>query len=157
MSLYTYKIYTYTPSTHIYKYLFIYLFIIIIHLFIHYSLLFIYSLFIIIYLFIIHYLLNKYTCTPNPSQAQKRQPPNWDRHSSGPGAEFGNPPSSGQTDLTHTCQTSKKKSLRREPALVYRHCPYLKSGFGSVSVTVCKLSGDMSLYAILYTLSLSRI
>ena len=47
-----------------------------------------------------------YTCTPNPPPAQKRQPPNWDSHFTGPGAEkkalaeSGNPFSSEQT-LTH--------------------------------------------------------
>ena len=56
---------------------------------------------------------------------------------------------------SHPCQTPKKKRLRREPAPIY--CSYLYSAFGNMSVTVCRLEGNMSLYVILYLLSLSKI
>ena len=56
---------------------------------------------------------------------------------------------------SHPCQTPKTKRLRREPAPIYR--PYLYSASGSLSVTVCRLEGNMSMYVMLYLLSLSKI
>ena len=106
-----------------------------------------------------HIYANIYTCKPNPSSAQKRQPTNWYSHSTGPGAEFGNIPYSGPT-LTPARLLKKENEARAGPTQVFS-VPICK-----VSLVVCQslyvnLMGTcpcMSYYALyLSKISLSNV